>query len=604
MLCRDNRKGTLLASVRAVLNALGVVLEPAVRALMEARFGRDFSSVRLHVDGRAAAATRAISAQACTIGSHVVFGEGCYAPETPAGLWLLAHELAHVIQQSGEICLALSCTGDIDTLERAADRAADLVAAGRHLPPGFVFGVAPSGAIQYHKGPGCPGVPSPGGASNKAVSLGASLAIRAAYLAAFPGSRDSVLFGEDFEGLGRLEIQLPRSSPHRKWGNYLLQRLRGKVKQRRPDIIDFEQRTIYEIKTVNYVTDGIVQVESYNKLAEEIRVPSEFSHVVPSWNPKTRPFWYPPHVLPLFGSPMGALIVCTQATDYTRPNQEGLILYEIRMVNKKQRTRDIRVEDFDRAAIDLQPTVRAQLPKTVPFFDPMSPDYIIIAPQEFYSLDFVKRKYQEQLQRKWDLLGAPTPPFLNTRLPVGQFTRIGTYLVAFFVVAELATAAAAIILVAAAGAVAGAEVVATTAATTEVVATTTVTSTAPTVVDLTANVVAANAAVDPALAATIQAALASEAARRAITIAAGAAVLIIGKVKLAQAAPSRATLDDIIMVQALPLDRFQLVGGVLRGSSNDKLTSPACVDASKVSVGTKVMYDGKPHFVLGRFSVK
>src|SRR5262249_24683824 len=87
-----------------------------------------------------------------------VFGEGQFRPGTRAGLWLLAHELAHVVQQGGALSMPPRGVGDAgDPLEREADQAADRVAAGRSLPPGFAFGAAPAGAIQRHPGPNCPG---------------------------------------------------------------------------------------------------------------------------------------------------------------------------------------------------------------------------------------------------------------------------------------------------------------------------------------------------------------------------------------------------------------------------------------------------------------
>ncbi len=68
---------------------------------MERRFGRDFSGVRVHTNERAAQSAQALNAAAYTVGQHITFGAGRYAPETSAGLGLLAHELAHVTQQSG-----------------------------------------------------------------------------------------------------------------------------------------------------------------------------------------------------------------------------------------------------------------------------------------------------------------------------------------------------------------------------------------------------------------------------------------------------------------------------------------------------------------------
>jgi hypothetical protein len=67
---------------------------------MEPRFGYDFSQVRVHADDRAASSAQAVSARAYTAGNHVVFGHGQYAPDSPGGQRLLAHELTHVTQQS------------------------------------------------------------------------------------------------------------------------------------------------------------------------------------------------------------------------------------------------------------------------------------------------------------------------------------------------------------------------------------------------------------------------------------------------------------------------------------------------------------------------
>ncbi len=82
-----------------VLRSSGQPLDRATRAFMEPRLGRDFSSVRVHTDGKAAESAEAIHARAYTLGSDVVFASGAYAPRSPAGLRLLAHELTHVAQQ-------------------------------------------------------------------------------------------------------------------------------------------------------------------------------------------------------------------------------------------------------------------------------------------------------------------------------------------------------------------------------------------------------------------------------------------------------------------------------------------------------------------------
>ncbi len=65
------------------------------------RAGHDFGRVRIHTDAQAAASARAVGALAYTVGEHIVFGEGQYQQDSAAGRRLLAHELAHTVQQQG-----------------------------------------------------------------------------------------------------------------------------------------------------------------------------------------------------------------------------------------------------------------------------------------------------------------------------------------------------------------------------------------------------------------------------------------------------------------------------------------------------------------------
>ena len=91
--------GEAPAVVGEALRSSGQPLSPGIRAFMEPRIGYDFSRVRVHTDELAARSARSVDALAYTVGSDVVFGAGQYAPETPAGRGLLAHELTHVVQQ-------------------------------------------------------------------------------------------------------------------------------------------------------------------------------------------------------------------------------------------------------------------------------------------------------------------------------------------------------------------------------------------------------------------------------------------------------------------------------------------------------------------------
>lgn len=109
-------------AVHEALRSPGAPLDPATRAAMETRFGHSFADVRVHTGGKADESARAIDAAAYTAGNSVVFGAGRYAPHTSEGNKLLAHELAHVLQQSAARAgapAALDESGEAEA-ERAA----------------------------------------------------------------------------------------------------------------------------------------------------------------------------------------------------------------------------------------------------------------------------------------------------------------------------------------------------------------------------------------------------------------------------------------------------------------------------------------------------
>jgi len=91
---------TVPESVDATQRSDGEPLSPATRAFFEPRFGHDFSRVRVHHHAQAAASADALAARAYTIGEHIAFARGRYAPESTEGRTLLAHELTHVVQQA------------------------------------------------------------------------------------------------------------------------------------------------------------------------------------------------------------------------------------------------------------------------------------------------------------------------------------------------------------------------------------------------------------------------------------------------------------------------------------------------------------------------
>jgi Domain of unknown function (DUF4157) len=126
--------------VHETLRSSGQPLEANTRDFMESRFGHDFSRVRIHADTQAQESARAVDALAYTVGQHVVFGRGQYAPGTASGKKLLAHELAHVMQQSSESGASnngalgrVPISGPSDDSERAAEGVAENMARGASL---------------------------------------------------------------------------------------------------------------------------------------------------------------------------------------------------------------------------------------------------------------------------------------------------------------------------------------------------------------------------------------------------------------------------------------------------------------------------------------
>ena len=91
---------------------------------MQSAFSSDFAAVRVHTGAAAHDAASALGARALTAGTDILFRAGEYLPGTPGGDWLLAHELAHVVQQAHGLPGILD-TGATDHLETAAGLAAD-----------------------------------------------------------------------------------------------------------------------------------------------------------------------------------------------------------------------------------------------------------------------------------------------------------------------------------------------------------------------------------------------------------------------------------------------------------------------------------------------
>ena len=113
--------------IKRALRSSGVPLDVSLRRVMEARLGADLSGVRVHSGEEANESAAAVGAHAYTVGNHVVFQKGVHAPHTDSGRRVLAHELAHVVQQRTDRLSGAPAGAGFELGERdgAAERAAD-----------------------------------------------------------------------------------------------------------------------------------------------------------------------------------------------------------------------------------------------------------------------------------------------------------------------------------------------------------------------------------------------------------------------------------------------------------------------------------------------
>jgi hypothetical protein len=100
----SSSEAEVTTGIESKINSLkggGQPLPESTKRYFEPRYGYDFSGVRVHTDSKASETAKSINAKAFTTGKDIVFGAGQYYPEISGGKRLLAHELTHVVQQSG-----------------------------------------------------------------------------------------------------------------------------------------------------------------------------------------------------------------------------------------------------------------------------------------------------------------------------------------------------------------------------------------------------------------------------------------------------------------------------------------------------------------------
>ncbi|TNJ35433.1 DUF4157 domain-containing protein [Arenimonas terrae] len=282
--------GVDAASVDRALAGGGRALDAPVRHDMERRFGHSFSQVRVHTGDAAAESAAALGADAYTVGASIAFGRGKFAPGSPEGKRLLAHELTHVLQQSGTSGAA---TAGRMIFRHSADKTKCL------------------GDPEWKRIDATP----------QEIYAPANDAIERAYIDSH--GKNAVLTGSQFEYGGKpgaTAIELPKGAPDKGSCNSLLKKFSGVSRQLAPDIMDCSERVFYEIKTNQYAEQGAQQILGYYKQANELT--SQAGE--PGWNIDLAG-WYPPHVLMLEPTRR----VCTEGTDYGRTQRPGLIIYEV-----------------------------------------------------------------------------------------------------------------------------------------------------------------------------------------------------------------------------------------------------------------------------------
>ena len=133
------------AAVARAATSSGQALPTHLQRQFEQSTGADLSGVRVHTGGESATAAHAVGAKAYTVGQDIHFAAGRYQPDDPFGMHLLAHEVAHTVQQQGGTAHRqhkLEVSTPHDAAEVEADRAADAMVRGEATAIGGATGLA------------------------------------------------------------------------------------------------------------------------------------------------------------------------------------------------------------------------------------------------------------------------------------------------------------------------------------------------------------------------------------------------------------------------------------------------------------------------------
>lgn len=565
-------------AIYRVLRSAGAPLDESVRQELEPLFGRSFANVRVHRDIEVAISAERLGARAYTVGNHIVFGAGEYDPKSRRGLRLIAHELAHVFQQSGAMLPnVLRIAEAASPFEAEADHVADDVMRGVAAPP-----IHPGLAVALVQRDGCPGPPEwvRISAAKKLIWEPANAAIEMAYLKAHSSRESAILVGSQYEKGGWRDIKLPKGAPNKAFNDALLAELRGLEKQRQPDVVDFHTRAFYEIKSDEWVAanpgKGEEQLKSLYKTTEAIQ--AKYGGGLP-WKADNVD-WRPPVVLPFPGT--ANMIVCTAATDYDK-TMRGLIQYHVRLNVKKKEEEEkripkaIKVRSFDQDFVDVVPEQQKVRRKLRNWFDPYFPEFVIIAPYPFHE-SWKKQVNAERHERQLDVMRVDLPPFLDHRHPIGQFRRLGWTIIGL---TALMYAGALFVVIAAETFAAGGVVAAGSAG--------------------------GGASAGGAEIISLAAYKALHASKAAKTLAAAAGVLLVVGTP-GNASAKETAISDVGAVRVVPVEYFKPFFGLQVATTNndvpvDFMHTPETM-AGQFNLGASVLFDWLPHRVIGQFAVE
>ncbi len=275
-------------AVAAASSSTGRALPDDLRSKFEGSLGSDLSSVRIH-DGQASASSAsAVGARAYTLGNDIHFGAGQYDPSSASGEHLIAHEVAHTVQQSGGVArrvqykLEVSAPGDAHEID--ADRAADAMVRGASASVAGALGLARR--IMREKEGGESGKKEGGGGAHKDsltrtfdFPLGEKhfkyFTISGTLSAEFAGTLETPAQkgeGGDFkvggkDSKGKKETEVEKEIPIAKWESEAGEKVKGDLKTSWTDGFD-----VTETELVGVANGGVEGEEKAMNLSATLKV--------------------------------------------------------------------------------------------------------------------------------------------------------------------------------------------------------------------------------------------------------------------------------------------------------------------------------------------